>query len=134
MHVHTTLTLALTLPPLLPSLQTLLDAAVLAVAHSKARAAGGVKVALTRARNVSKPAGAGGGGGGGHKAGTVQLSGELLHVSVNTKAEGRRLARLELQQQQQGEGGEAEERRGEEAQDSKGTSPSGASAGSRSGR
>jgi len=72
------------------------DAALLAVLNSRARAAGRVKVTLTRARHVSKPAGT--------KAGTVQLSGQMLYVDVNAKAEGRRMARLELKSEAGAEG------------------------------
>ncbi len=67
--------------------QTVIDAAVLAVANSKAASVKGrVKVNLTRARNVSKPVGA--------KPGLVRLSGDIYTVSVNVKAEAQRLERL----------------------------------------
>ncbi len=71
---------------------TVKDAAVLAVANSKAKTAGRVQVHLTRAKNVSKPPGA--------KAGTVQLHGELSALGINMKAEVRRLERLEADQEE----------------------------------
>ena len=67
--------------------ETVVDAAVLAVVNSKAaNAKGHVKVNLTRARNVSKPIGA--------KPGLVRLSGDIYTVSVDVKAEAKRLERL----------------------------------------
>ncbi len=67
--------------------ETVVDAAILAVINSKASGAKGkVKVNLTRARNVSKPMGA--------KAGLVRLSGDIFTVSVDSKAESKRLERL----------------------------------------
>lgn len=67
--------------------QTITDAALLAVVNSKSSGASGkVKVNLTRARNVSKPMGA--------KPGLVRLSGDIYTVSVDTKAEAKRLERL----------------------------------------
>jgi len=58
----------------------------LAAINSKAKQAGKVQVTLTRCRNVSKPRGA--------KAGLVQLSGDVLTISVDLKAEAHRLERL----------------------------------------
>ena len=67
--------------------ETVVDAAVLAVVNSKAaNAKGRVKVNLIRARNVSKPFGA--------KPGLVRLSGDIYTVSVDVKAEAKRLQRL----------------------------------------
>lgn len=67
--------------------QTVLDAAYLAAIHSKAAAsAGKVKVSLTRCRNVSKARGA--------PAGQVQLTGEVLSISLNLKSERERSQRL----------------------------------------
>eukprot|EP00601_Ochromonadales_sp_CCMP2298_P004119 CAMPEP_0173170450 /NCGR_PEP_ID=MMETSP1141-20130122/1241_1 /TAXON_ID=483371 /ORGANISM="non described non described, Strain CCMP2298" /LENGTH=365 /DNA_ID=CAMNT_0014092339 /DNA_START=139 /DNA_END=1238 /DNA_ORIENTATION=- len=63
-----------------------IDAALLAAINSKAKQAGKVQVTLTRCRNVSKPRGA--------KAGLVQLSGDVLTISVDLKAEAHRLERL----------------------------------------
>lgn len=67
------------------------DAALLAAVNSKARQAGKVKVSLTRCRNVSKPKGA--------KPGLVFLSGEIISVTVDLKAEGVRLERLNQQRE-----------------------------------
>lgn len=66
--------------------QTVLDAAVLTAVHSKASAGGRVQVSLTRCRDVSKPRGA--------KPGLVQLTGEIHTITVDVKAESKRLARL----------------------------------------
>lgn len=68
--------------------QTVLDAAMLAIANSKAKNAGGkVPVNLTRCRNVSKPRGA--------KPGLVYLgSGEIRTINVDVKTERSRLERL----------------------------------------
>lgn len=66
---------------------TIMDAATLAVIHSKAKTAGGkIHVTLTRCRNVSKPRGA--------KPGLVQLDGDTRTVTVDIKAERGRLDRL----------------------------------------
>ena len=73
------------LPARLP--ETLRDAAVLAAVNSKAAAAGGkVLVSFCRCRDVSKPSGA--------KAGLVRLSGDVGTVSIDIKAERKRLERL----------------------------------------
>lgn len=67
--------------------ETLRDAAVLAAVNSKAAAAGGkVLVSFCRCRDVSKPSGA--------KAGLVRLSGNVGSVSIDIKAERKRLERL----------------------------------------
>lgn len=67
--------------------ETVIDAALLAVVNSKASTSKGrVKVNLTRVRNVSKPVGA--------KPGLVRLSGEIVSVTVDLRAETRRLQRL----------------------------------------
>jgi len=67
--------------------ETVLDAATLAAANSKANPHGKVTVSLTRCRNVSKPRGA--------AAGMVQLNGEIKSISVDLRKESRRLERLQ---------------------------------------
>jgi len=66
--------------------ETLIDAAVLAAANSKANQVGRAPVSLVRCRQVSKPRGA--------KPGLVQLSGDVRTVTVNVKDEAARLERL----------------------------------------
>jgi predicted ribosome quality control (RQC) complex YloA/Tae2 family protein len=66
--------------------ETIVDAAVLAAANSKANQVGRAPVSLVRCRQVSKPRGA--------KAGLVQLSGDVKTVVVNVKDEASRLERL----------------------------------------
>lgn len=67
--------------------QTVMDAAFLTAIHSKANQSGRVQVSLTRCRNVSKPSGA--------KAGLVQIRGDIHTVTVDIKAESKRLERLQ---------------------------------------
>jgi hypothetical protein len=67
--------------------ESLIDAALLAVVNSKAAQSGKVPVSVVRCRQVSKPAGA--------KDGLVRLSGDILTVKVDPKAEAKRLERLE---------------------------------------
>ena len=69
-----------------PPRETLVDAATLAAAHSKATQTGKARVSLVRCRQVSKPRGA--------KPGLVQLSGEVRTVTVCVKDEAERLERL----------------------------------------
>jgi predicted ribosome quality control (RQC) complex YloA/Tae2 family protein len=71
--------------------ETLKDAAVLAVVNSKAAQSGKVPVSLVRCRQVSKPPGA--------KPGLVRLSGDILTVRIDAKAETKRLERLNAQKQ-----------------------------------
>lgn len=66
--------------------ETMIDAAVLAAANSKANQVGRAPVSLVRCRQVSKPKGA--------KPGLVQLSGDVRTVVVNVKDEASRLERL----------------------------------------
>ena len=66
--------------------ETMIDAAVLAAANSKANQVGRAPVSLVRCRQVSKPRGA--------KPGLVQLSGDVRTVTVNVKDEAARLERL----------------------------------------
>ncbi len=68
--------------------QTVLDAAYLAAVNSKSAVAAGGRtvVSLTRCRNVKKPKGA--------VAGLVQLSGDIMSVSVTLKKETDRRDRL----------------------------------------
>ena len=66
--------------------ETIIDAAVLAAANSKANQVGKAPVSLVRCRQVSKPRGA--------KPGLVQLSGDIRTVTVNVKEEADRLERL----------------------------------------
>ncbi len=66
--------------------ETIIDAAVLAAANSKANQVGKAPVSLVRCRQVSKPRGA--------KPGLVQLSGDIRTVTVNVKDEAARLERL----------------------------------------
>ena len=66
--------------------ETMIDAAVLAAANSKANQVGRAPVSLVRCRQVSKPKGA--------KPGLVQLSGDVRTVVVNVKDEASHLERL----------------------------------------
>jgi len=66
--------------------ETLYDACVLAAINSKAPQNGRVPVTLTRPRHIFKPANA--------KAGLVQLRGDVRVVSIDIKAEVKRISRL----------------------------------------
>ena len=66
--------------------ETLYDACVLAVINSKASQNGRVPVTLTRPRHIFKPAGA--------KPGLVQLKGDIRVVTIDIKAEAKRISRL----------------------------------------
>jgi len=66
--------------------ETLYDACVLAAINSKSPQNGRVPVTLTRPRHIFKPSGA--------KPGLVQLKGDVRVVSIDIKAEGKRITRL----------------------------------------